>query len=267
MKMNCPTSKNRFVAAAGGCLAVALLSAVAVWIAWSGKGRIPAATLTVGCVNCGQYDYGDGQTSAETYQANWNRLFAENPADIWFKEDTVASSDPNLCLEAVTANPPISNTIVDLVAKCPEGKTERHYARRLVYRFGERTVAFYGMHLVAEGHVSKVKGADGRTPSQRLRQLQFAGLIEDARQFDGAVLTGDFNAQQPWEYDIFKNSGYTCANCSERFGVTATLRDIPADNIIVSPWIEIETFKVVKDIKLSTDHFPLVARLKFGGGH
>ena len=221
--------------------------------------------FTVGCVNCGEYDYGDGKTSAETYQANWNRLFAENPADVWFKEDTVASSDPNLCLEAVTASQPISNSIVDLVGECQEGSTERHFARRLVYRFGARTVAFYELHLVAEGHISKVKGEDGRTPSQRLRQRQFAGLIEDARQFDGAVFSGDFNAQQPWEYDIFKLSGYTCANCSERFGVTATLRDIPADNIIVSSWIEIETFRVVKDIKLNTDHFPLVARLRFKG--
>ena len=219
--------------------------------------------FTVGCVNCGEYDYVDGQTSAETYANNWNRLFAENPADVWFKEDTVKSRDPGLCLEAAAVRTPLSNSIVDLIGVCQEGSTDRHYARRLVFQLGMKRIAFYGLHLVAEGHVSDVKGEDGRSPSQRLRQLQFAGLIEDARQFDGAVFSGDFNAQQPWEYDIFKDAGYTCANCSERFGVTATLRDIPADNIIVSPGIEIETFKVVTDIKLNTDHFPLVARLRF----
>ena len=229
-----------------------------------------AVEMSVGCVNCGEYDYSDGKTPKKTYKENWKRMYAENPADVWFKEDTVASRDPNRCLEAVAARPPLSNDIVTLEGKCPEGSTRRRYARRLVYEVGGRRIAFYGMHLVAEGHVSKKKGPDGKSPSQRLRQLQFAGLLEDAKAFDGAVLTGDFNAQEPWEYDIFKKAGYTCANCSERFGVTATLRDIPADNIIVSPGISIETFKVVKEPKLDTDHFPLVARLRFerqkGGG-
>ena len=49
-----------------------------------------------------------------------------------------------------------------------------------------------------------------------------AELLADAKTFDGAVITGDFNAQEPWEYDIFKKTGCTCANCSGRFGVTAT---------------------------------------------
>ena len=46
-----------------------------------------------------------------------------------------------------------------------------------------------------------------------------AELLADAKTFDGAVITGDFNAQEPWEYDIFKKAGCTCANCSGRFGV------------------------------------------------
>ena len=225
---------------------------------------LAVVSFTVGCVNCGEYEYTDGKTPKETYAANWTRMFAENPADVWFKEDTVRSRDPKLCLEAVKGREPFSEEIVEVSRTCPEGSTNRRFARRLVYRFGERKIAFYGLHLVAEGHVSKKKGPDGRSPSQRLRQRQFADLLADAKTFDGAVITGDFNAQEPWEYDIFKKAGYACANCSERFGVTATLRDIPADNIIVSPGIEIESFKVVKEPKLDTDHFPLIARLKIG---
>lgn len=217
--------------------------------------------LTVGCVNCGEYDYADGVTSPETYAANWQRLFTENPADIWFKEDTVKSRDPNACLEAKTILSPVSNEIVELVGRCPEGATNRRFARRLVVELEGRRLAIYALHLVAEGHISKAKGSDGRSPSQRLRQRQFAELIEDAKPFDGAVFAGDFNAQEPWEYDIFKAAGYACANCSERFGVTATLRDIPADNIIVSSGIRIASFHVVKELKLNTDHFPLFARL------
>ena len=219
------------------------------------------AVLTVGCVNCGEYEYTDGVTPKAAYAANWKRLFAENPADIWFKEDTVESRDPNKCIEAVTVRQPVSNDIVTMIGTSPEGTTARRYVRRLAYKVADRRIAFYGVHLVAESHISKKKGLDGMSPSQRLRQRQFAELIEDARKFDDAVFAGDFNAQEPWEYEIFRSSGYACANCSERFGTEATLRDIPADNIIVSSGLLIEKFDVLKTPKLDTDHFPLVARL------
>ena len=48
-----------------------------------------------------------------------------------------------------------------------------------------------------------------------------------------------------------------------QFRHTQVFLRIPADNIIVSPWIKILEFKILKNYKLDTDHFPLVAKLQF----
>ena len=229
-----------------------------------------ATVWTVACVNCGQFHYSDKKTAPEDYRRRWQKLFADVDADVFFMEDN-PTDYPSNCIKfpkfdirADAKATPISAAIVTLTREIDGHKAPRYRAFRLVYDISGKTVAFYGMHLVAEGHI-KIKKADGEqwSLSQKLRQIQFKELIQDAKQFDGAVFTGDFNAQIPAEYDVFKQHGFTLSNCSETHGTTATLRDIPADNIIVSPWIKILDFKVLKDYKLNTDHFPLVARLQF----
>ena len=229
-----------------------------------------ATVWTVACVNCGQFHYGDKKTAPEDYRRHWQKLFADVDADVFFMEDN--SSDfpfntirfPKFDIRANSSRTPISATIVKLTREIDGHKSPRYRVFRLVYDINGKSVAFYGMHLVAEGHIH-VKKAEGDkySLSQKLRQTQFQELINDAKQFDGVVFTGDFNAQIPEEYDIFKQNGFTLTNCSEAYGTSATLRNIPADNIIVSPWIKVLEFKVLKDYGLDTDHFPLTAKLQF----
>ena len=95
--------------------------------------------------------------------------------------------------------------------------------------------------------------------SQQLRQSQFKALLEDAKSFGHAIFCGDFNAQKASEYKVFADAGYRLANCSERFGTTATLRDIPADNVIVSPKLDIVSLEIPGNYTLNTDHKPLIA--------
>ncbi|MBO7532803.1 MAG: hypothetical protein J6T46_02355 [Victivallales bacterium] len=229
-----------------------------------------ATVWTVACVNCGQFHYGDKKTAPDDYRRRWQKLFADVDADVFFMEDnssdfpfnTIRFPKFDICADAKAT--PISATIVKLTNEIDGHKSPRYRAFRLVYNISGKKVAFYGMHLVAEGHIH-VKMAEGEkySLSQKLRQTQFQELINDAKQFDGVVFTGDFNAQIPEEYDIFKQNGFTLTNCSETYGTTATLRNIPADNIIVSPCIKVLEFKVLKDYGLDTDHFPLTAKLQF----
>lgn len=229
-----------------------------------------ATVWTIACVNCGQFHYGDKKTSPEDYRRRWQKLFADVDADVFFMEDNPSDFPfntirfPKFDIRTDAKTTPVSATIIKLTKEIDGHKVPRYRAFRLVYDINGKSVAFYGMHLVAEGHI-KIKKADGEqwSLSQKLRQIQFKELIQDAKQFDGAVFTGDFNAQIPAEYDVFKQNGYTLSNCSETYGATATLRDIPADNIIVSPWIKLLDFKILKDYRLDTDHFPLVAKLQF----
>ena len=245
------------------CAAFCLLPVIA-------KAQQATPTWTVACVNCGQFHYGDKKTAPEDYRRRWQKLFSDVNADVFFMEDNPSDFPfnsirfPKFDIRADAKTTPVSATIVKLTNEIDGHKSPRYRAFRLVYNISGKKVAFYGMHLVAEGHI-KVKKAEGEqwSLSQKLRQIQFKELMDDAKQFDGAVFTGDFNAQIPEEYDVFKQNGFTLSNCSETYGVTATLRDIPADNIIVSPWIKILEFKILKNYKLDTDHFPLVARLQF----
>ena len=126
------------------------------------------------------------------------------------------------------------------------------------FHYGKGTLAAYGLHLVAEGHIRE-RGDGELSYAQQLRQKQFKALLEDAKKFDHAILCGDFNAQMPFEYKVFTDAGYRLANCSERFGTTATLRNIPADNIIVSPTLDFQEFRIPDNYRLNTDHRPLLA--------
>ena len=233
-----------------------------------------AAAFTVGCVNCGAFHYGGGRATAEEFAAAWSRLAADWPQDVFFYEDVGKTRKPGnmeapgLDIRAAARNSPVSCEVVELPRSIESGageqKSPRYRALRLVYDIGGKKVAVYGVHLVAEGHLRGPKPAKGELSlSQKLRQIQFRALMDDARKFDHAILTGDFNAQRPHEYDVFTDAGYSLANCSPRYGIKATLRNIPADNIIISQGLSFSDFKVLDGYVLDTDHIPLVAKVVF----
>ena len=229
--------------------------------------------FTVGCVNCGAFHYGKGKATPEAFAAAWRKMAADWPQDVFFYEDVGKGtpgnvSQPRLDIRAAAKETPAAVDVVALPRSIETDKglqkTRRYRVQRLTYNRDGKKLAVYGGHLVAEGHIRGAKPAKGEPSfSQRLRQTQFEALIEDAKRFDYAILTGDFNAQAAWEYDVFVKAGFTIANCSDRFGTKATLRNIPADNIILSPGLSFADFKVLDDYVLDTDHFPLVATVRF----
>jgi hypothetical protein len=231
-----------------------------------------ASLFSVGCVNCGAFHYGNGRATTEFFASEWKRLLRENQQDVFFFSDIGKGRFGNIALPKfdIRANAeikPFSYGEVSLPRsiETPKGikKTRRYRALRLVYELGRHKLAVYGVHLVAESHISSVRGSDGLSPSQHLRKQQFKALIEDSKQFDYAIFTGDFNAQKALEYDILVKAGYKLGNCSSEYGTFATLRDIPADNIIISPNMSFMEFKVLKEYLLDTDHLPIVAKVKF----
>ena len=124
--------------------------------------------------------------------------------------------------------------------------TQRYYAVRAVYELCGKQVAFYSVHLCADGHM----GSDTAV-AKTVRKAQYEGIIEDARRFDGAVILGDFNPSQTDEYEVFKTSGFSMVND----GTIFTLRgNIPADNIIVKG-LNLKSHTLIDSYVLNTDHF------------
>ena len=225
-------------------------------------------TFSVGCVNCGAFRYGGGRTTPEAFSNEWCKLAKDFSQDVFFYSDVGKGTPGDIAVKkfdirAEAKRKPISFSEVSLpfCIETPNGikKTKRNRALRLVYDLGGRTLAVYGLHLVAEGHISGRKAKGLPSLSQQLRRRQFEALLADARRFDYAILTGDFNAQKPWEYDVFVKSGYRIGNCSAEYGTIATLRNLPADNIILSPGLAFASFEVLEKYVLDTDHFPVVA--------
>ena len=231
-------------------------------------------SFSVGAVNCGAFHYGDTNVSASAYAGEWKRLAAENPTDVFFYEDVGRGTDlpggvavPGLDIRASVRSKPLATDVIDLPKAIDVGgverRTPRYRALRLTYPFAGGRLAVYGVHLVAEGHIRAPKPAKGGLSfSQRLRQRQFAALLEDAERFDHAIICGDFNAQKPSEYDIFIRAGFVLGNCSARFGAHSTLRNIPADNIILSSSLDFDDFRIHDGYRLNTDHFPVCATVK-----
>ena len=256
------------------------------------------ATLRVGCFNCGQFGYADETNPLTTteYATNWKTMLAAANCDLFAFEDVIntaldtsditdangfgAGVTPNevlgsnagtsmvtvggvaSCLRTAVKTQPLSVNIIPCDASI-DGSTKttaRFYAMRLTYYIGEKLVAFYSLHLVAEGHISETPVNGGYSLSQQLRQKQFTQLIADTKNFDEAIIVGDFNAQVGSEYDIFAQNGFTMVND----GSIGTLREtLCADNIIVSSGISISSYEVIDDYVLNTDHLGLYADLSF----
>ena len=256
-------------------LLIAFLSAVACVYVHVTAAELPkyaaSKTISVGCVNCGAFRYGGGRATPEAFSNEWQRLDRDFPQDAFFYSDVGKGTPGDISIKkfdirADAKRKPVAFSEVRLpfCIETPNGikKTKRNRALRLVYDLGGRTIAVYGLHLVAEGHISGRKAKGLPSLSQQLRRRQFEALLADARRFDYAILTGDFNAQKPWEYDVFVKAGYRIGNCSAEYGEIATLRNIPADNIILSPGLAFLSFEVLKKYVLDTDHFPVVATVR-----
>jgi len=232
-----------------------------------------AEPISVGAVNCGAFHYGRAEVTEGEYAAGWDGLAADNPADVFFYEDVGTNLFPKgsrgidgLDIRVVLKDGMGDLSIVELPREIDvDGKmrrTPRYRALRVVRERGGKKIAFYGLHLVAEGHIKAPKPPKGEMSfSQKLRREQFKALIADARKFDFAVFAGDFNAQKPFEYEVFEKEGFAIANCSKAFGVSATLRDtLPVDNVVVSPGLGIVQFEVPQYYKINTDHYPVLAK-------
>jgi hypothetical protein len=163
---------------------------------WSGRGGI--AEFSVGCVNCGAFRYGNDNIPAEESAKEWSRLAADWQQDVFFYEDVGKGapgnvSMPKFDIRAAVKRQPETAEVVALSRSVEIGrkiqKTPRYRVLRLIYDLEGKKLAVYGVHLVAEGHIRGPKPAKGEmSPSQKLRQLQFKELIEDARRFDYAIL-------------------------------------------------------------------------------
>ena len=120
-----------------------------------------AETFSVGAVNCGAFHYGDADVPAADYADGWTRLAAENPADVFFYEDVGRGTDlpgdvavPGLDIRADVRRKPLAVDVVELprtveVEGVPR-TTPRYRALRLTYRLDGKTLAVYGVHLVAD---------------------------------------------------------------------------------------------------------------------
>ena len=237
-----------------------------------------AEEFAVGAVNCGNFGYARRGVTEGEYSAGWEQLAANNKIDVFFYGDVGTNIFPvgslgvdNLDIRVVLKDGKGDLSVVELPRSIEvDGKvrkTPRYRALRVVREYMGKKIAFYGVHLVAEGHIKAPKPPKGEMSfAQKLRQMQFKALIDDARGFDYAVFAGDFNSQKPYEYETFSKAGYVVANCSKEFGVNPTLRDtLPVDNIIVSSALGIVHFEVPQYYKINTDHYPVIARLNTKG--
>lgn len=131
----------------------------------------------------------------------------------------------------------------------------RRYAEKIKISVDNHDVVIYFLHFVP-GTTAGYPGA--------FRRQQFTELMADAANYDNCVFVGDFNCHSISEYDIFTQNGYKICN-GGRTGNYLTLRDAYADNIICSSNLCLDEFEVLDGYNLSTDHYPLVATLRYIG--
>ena len=224
--------------------------------------------------NCGNFGYGTEDKSY--YVPIWHSIFNEADYDILALVDCYFSGQSAVYSESeiIGKNTLISindNVVQDqyIESRLPMEKsgiltvtssvtvdgitytnTHRNKFLRSIMQLGKMKIAVYAIHASAqldEGY-------------EHLREAQFADLINDACNYDGAIMLGDFNAQNASEYNIFLNNGFNIANCDYN-GTVNTLRDIPADNIIVTNNIMIKQFEVISTTT-NSDHYGIRCTLR-----
>jgi exonuclease III len=111
----------------------------------------------------------------------------------------------------------------------------------------------------------------GESNFELVRKAQFEELATEMAQHNYCICCGDFNAWSASEFNVFKDAGFTCANCGD-YGVIDTWyvgTDYPdwpfkaVDNIIITPNIVIQNVeRGPYDFDYFSDHAPLIADLQ-----
>lgn len=229
------------------------------------------STLKILTINCGSFDYGDGQISLDTYKMNWRRMFNKSKFDILACQDFAKFFDDENTVDAYSA---LLSEIVDGTSP-GVGEFNRDYSRMAWRGDNVKLVNYYlsgypyyfqikclvaGLIDVSIFSVYFQPGEDNAAARAGNAQTIMTAIANSGAQY--VVVAGDFNAWSENEYDIWKNAGYKVANCGY-LGRINTLRDIPADNVIVSPNINIINTEILNEYQLNTDHLPMSVTLKF----
>lgn len=240
--------------------------------------------FTICSVNCGTFDHfpkykdkivdDEGNPDWEVYLSNWKKMINNTKFDIFALVDCPFSTTSTIFNENNMFKPICDNstsiqdkffefrntiTNAELLTVTSSVTVDGHtYSNpnrskflRSVYKHGSLSIAIYAIH-------ASPQLSDGY---EHLRKQQFLDLIDDSKNYDGAVFVGDFNCQNAEEYKVFTDNGFKIANCGY-LGTTNTLRDIPADNIIVSEYLNIDFFRVIDEFNLNTDHYPVIAQIR-----
>lgn len=134
-------------------------------------------------------------------------------------------------------------------------QAHRRYALKTKIFLGGREVVIYTLHFVP--------GSTGGWPGA-FRAIQFTDLMNDAQQYENVIFIGDFNTHNISEMEIFTNNGYKIGNGGYT-GSHPTLRGMPIDNVVVSPNLNIDYFKVMDDYALNSDHLPFISQVRYIG--
>lgn len=234
----------------------------------------------IASVNCGTFDHyrPDSQhLTDDEYKVNWRKDINKSEFDFFVLVDCpfAKASSPytesdlfgNITKGKVNLNDQYieyredigESSILDVRSTVTvDGQTytnnNRHTFLRAILQIGDIRIAIYAIHAspqLAPGY-------------EHLRAAQFEDLLADANNYDGFIFCGDFNCQTSDEYDIFAEAGCRMGNCGY-LGTFNTLREIPADNIIVSDNIVIKQFALLDDYDLNSDHLPIFAIIQYVG--
>lgn len=221
-------------------------------------------TIKVLTTNCGSFNYGDDETSLATYQQNWRKMLNESEFDIWGVEDWAQFFDYGV--EMIDSQDAIvANTIQGTFPSVKSGNDRTRVFYRGICKLEEDADNASSIHHVSKNINGKIVhffivyfvsgSADDKVAARYQTALRIINAISSSG-IEYAVIMGDFNAWSASEYDVWKNAGYKVANC-DYLGEIDTLRDIPADNIIVTPRLNIIKTEIIDMFPLNTDHKPM----------
>lgn len=248
-----------------------------------------ANELTVLCFNCGRFADVDGDTSDEEYFSGWKNMLIDSKYDIVCMSEFALTINGNAAYPVQSglfdpviigscnsfATTGMWNSLVveyrrpieyiGIISVCNTGGTQGEstslrYALKFRVNLCGQPVTVYSVHLIPEGGITNEEPFGQPTTAMLVRAQQFADLIADATNEDNVIFCGDFNAQTINEYTVFTDAGYKLCN-GGYYGDHVTLRDIYADNIILSPRLIPKSFDVITNATLSSDHYPLLATI------
>lgn len=214
--------------------------------------------ITVGSCNLGQFNYGDSSKTKDYYLKNWKQMLNDSNFDIFNCQEFINHYSDTINTQQEIFNPLVNNYYKNGL-QATESKVQinsneildigsNYYAIKSFININGKEIVSYNVY------------AHWGAGYESIRQTQYQNLINDAEQYNYVIISGDLNAQNTSEYQIFKDNGFDIAN-GGYLGDFETLRDITADNIIIKN-MKFKNFKVL-DYDLNTDHKPIVATIIF----